>query len=216
MDQEAKRTIELDFDPATRPTLHPFSKLFWPANENADRTFGYMLNRVMDVDLCNLLVKSKGMAVQAGGFVGMWPLRMANSYSRVLTFEAIPHIYRCLELNTASNPHITPYNLALHDHVGTCPIEALPGGCSRKTDASTEVPCISIDSLNLTRLDALFLDVEKGEVAALNGAINTIRKYSPVIMVETHEDCRAEQDKWFLFHGYKARTKSHADRVFTK
>ncbi|OOF69497.1 FkbM family methyltransferase [Rodentibacter caecimuris] len=47
-----------------------------------------------------------------------------------------------------------------------------------------KVPLISIDSLQLNRLDFLKIDVEGMELEALNGGLNTIRRYLPIMSVE--------------------------------
>jgi FkbM family methyltransferase len=53
------------------------------------------------------------------------------------------------------------------------------------------VEIVSIDDLvsrlNLKRLDWIKLDIEGGEIAALEGAIDTMRRFSPKIIVETLE-----------------------------
>ena len=46
------------------------------------------------------------------------------------------------------------------------------------------IPTLLIDDLNLTECDLIMLDVEGYELHALNGAIETIKKYGPVICVE--------------------------------
>ena len=47
-----------------------------------------------------------------------------------------------------------------------------------------KVPMISIDSLALPRVDFMKIDVEGMEVDVLNGALNTIEKYKPIMTVE--------------------------------
>ena len=46
------------------------------------------------------------------------------------------------------------------------------------------VDCITIDSMNLPRLDFIKLDIEGFEIQALKGATESIRKYKPAMWVE--------------------------------
>jgi FkbM family methyltransferase len=50
------------------------------------------------------------------------------------------------------------------------------------------VNLITIDLLNLDKLDFIKLDVEGYEIKIIEGAINTIRKYKPIITLEIYED----------------------------
>src|SRR5690606_19767152 len=69
-------------------------RLWWPSNEN-ENVYKRMLNRVTDVDKAVKYCKSHGVAVQAGGFIGMWPARLARWFVEVYTFEPIPHLCEC-------------------------------------------------------------------------------------------------------------------------
>lgn len=46
------------------------------------------------------------------------------------------------------------------------------------------MPLVSVDSLELDRVDFIKIDVEGMEVDALKGALNTIEKYKPILTVE--------------------------------
>jgi len=46
------------------------------------------------------------------------------------------------------------------------------------------VDCITIDSMNLPRLDFIKLDIEGFEIQAIKGATETIKKYKPILWVE--------------------------------
>ena len=47
-----------------------------------------------------------------------------------------------------------------------------------------KVPLISIDSLELERVDFVKIDVERMEVEVLNGAMKTFKKYKPILLIE--------------------------------
>ena len=193
------------------------SNLYWPANESVDRCFKYMIDRVCDVDYLVKHARTKGVCVQAGGFVGMFPLRLAKFFERVYTFEPIPHIYESLMANTSQVKSIVSECYALSSAAGNLPMELHRSGCSRhNASAPTFFLARTIDSLELPRCDAIYLDVEKHEVAALEGAADTIKKFAPAIMVETHPDQREAQDRLFSKLGYKEIAHVHSDRVFVR
>lgn len=120
-------------------------------------------------------VREKKLAVQAGGHVGAYPVWLSGKFERVLTFEPDPNVYRalqlnCFELQVPTTAHrVTTFPLAL----GHGPRVNQLGGM-----------VIALDTLQLSRLDLLCLDIEGGEHLALCGAINTIERYRPVILVE--------------------------------
>ena len=43
---------------------------------------------------------------------------------------------------------------------------------------------MSIDSLELERVDFVKIDVERMEVEVLNGAMKTLKKYKPILLIE--------------------------------
>jgi FkbM family methyltransferase len=192
------------------------SGLYWPDNESKERCFKYMLDRVCDVDYLVKFTKTKGVVVQAGGFVGMWPIRLARSFERVYTFEPIPQLYNALLFNVQNYRNIRSKNCALSGARDGVELEFHRSGCSRVAEGAPVFPSISIDSLDLPRCDALYLDVEKHELEVLAGAEKTIKNFAPTIMLETHPDCADAQDKWMKEHGYKLVAKVHGDRVFTR
>jgi len=66
----------------------------------------------------------------------------------------------------------------------------------------TTVPQIKIDSLGLSRLDFLKLDVEGMELDALEGANETVHQFRPVILVEWIKSDRAALENFLHRHDY--------------
>ena len=63
------------------------------------------------------------------------------------------------------------------------------GGASKISDIGDETVCtISIDQLGIENLSCIQLDVEGHELPALKGALNTIEKYKPIILIEDNEN----------------------------
>lgn len=190
-------------------------RLWWPSDESEPQ-YKYMLARVTDVDVAISHVRTKGIVVQAGGYIGMWPARLAKTFERVYTFEPVPHLFECLKRNTAHLPLVRPYNAALSDHMGDVEMNYKRGGCSRVVEGGRErVKTLTVDSLALSRCDALILDVERHEMEILDGAQDTILRFHPVIMLETKEDTLPIYMEKLVKLGYERAAKVHADVIWT-
>jgi FkbM family methyltransferase len=199
--------------------LHSKSGLWWPTDCDADAGFTYMIRRVTDIDVALKHCRKTAVAVQAGGNIGLWPLRLAKTFSIVHTFEPVPHIYGALRANTRDVPGVVVHNELLSDISSRIvPFSTRPGGVSRAVsdvaNANSSFAATTIDALNLPCCDAIFLDVEGHEPEALAGAAQTIHKFRPVITVEVWE---ANMDAYLgLFDrlGYDHVAKVHGDFVF--
>ena len=68
-----------------------------------------------------------------------------------------------------------------------------------------EIEIVTIDSLNLDKLDYIKIDVEGYEENIINGSINTINKYKPIIILECYKSFEPliEGDLDFVKNKYK-------------
>lgn len=192
--------------------------MWWADEEGKERDlFVYMMRRVTDVDLAVRLCRTTGICVQAGGFMGMWPRRLAKTFEYVYTFEPVPYLYECLKKNVAHLPQVICTNAMLSSKVGIAHLTVKHGG-KTTPDAlgSLAAASITIDSLDLVRCDAIFLDVERSELAALDGARQTIARWSPVITLEIKEDTAPEYDKYMADLGYNRAATVHGDAIYAK
>lgn len=167
----------------------------------------------------------RDVVVQAGGRLGLWPLYLAEFFDHVHTFEPDPVNFVCMKRNIAE--HWTPahgqihaYNMALggqNEHGWLVDSPESDGMHYLRKDAEPGVsgsPCevTTIDSsLMLPACDALFLDVEGFELAVLRGAIDTIVRFKPLIVVEENALIarygrdRGDVERWLVSQslGYK-------------
>jgi len=192
--------------------------MWWADEEGKERDlFVYMMRRVTDVDLAVKLCRTTGICVQAGGFMGMWPRRLAKTFEYVYTFEPVPYAYECLKKNVAHLPQVICTNAALTNRVGITKFEVKTGGRSTpNAPAGLPVATVTIDSLDLIRCDAIFLDVERSELAALEGAAQTLAKFSPVVTLEIKEDTAADYDRFMADRGYARAALVHGDAIYAK
>lgn len=192
--------------------------LWWPEEEGKERElFVYMLRRVTDVDLAARLCRTTGVCVQAGGFLGMWPRRLAKFFEYVYTFEPVPYLYECLKKNVAHLPQVICMNAMLSNKVGIAHLEVKHGGkTTPNAMGKLAAASVTIDSLDLIRCDAIFLDVERSELAALEGARETIARFSPVITLEFKEDTLPAYDDFMARIGYGREIVVHGDAIYRK
>ena len=162
--------------------------------------------------------------VQAGGHMGFWPIKLAKTFKHVHTFEADPIIHKCLELNvekyigTGHDPKRNVY--VKHKALGDSDKPVLmrrsssAGGTRVKEGGTLQIPQITIDSLNLDLCDAIILDIEAYEPAALRGAAKTIQKFKPVILVEELPRVAVEIAGLLTSWGYRRQVKYGRDGIW--
>lgn len=154
----------------------------WPADTRESQK-DHALNHVRSAELAISLCKQHRTAIQAGGNVGLWPMRMARSFELVLTFEPEPVSRAVLAENVATLTNVSVRAEALGESHGACGISRRSLGSHNVTDGAS-VDIITIDSLGLYDVDLIQLDIEGYELRALRGAVETIRRCRPVIQVE--------------------------------
>ena len=131
------------------------------------------------------LVGEKRVCVQAGGNVGVYPLALAEHFNQVITFEPDEDNFECLHKNVTYDDALVFFG-ALGAEPGWCQVQRIDtDNCgSHKTLPGTVVPVQTIDSLNLDYCDLIWLDIEGAEADAIKGALATIEKFSPIIVLE--------------------------------
>ena len=142
------------------------------------------------------------VCVQAGGHVGLWPLALSDSFAAVYTFEPEAENFANLARNTWGIPHL---------YAARGVLGAIPQGVRLERDIAKSghwrtvpggpIPTYTIDGLGLTALDALVLDVEGDELAALEGAAQTIAQHRPLIWFEALHHT-GQLATWLRAHGY--------------
>jgi len=149
-------------------------------------------------------------AVDGGAHVGSWTLYLANMFKLVYAFEPAPDTYECLKRNTAGRHFgkvialrgalsLTSGHCIVSDdptrvgNTGSRTIKSAPKyNYAQPAGANYEYPhglaqMYTLDSFSFKELDFLKLDVEGEEINALKGAVMTINRCAPTIVVECKE-----------------------------
>jgi FkbM family methyltransferase len=130
-----------------------------------------------------------GTAVDVGAWYGPWTARLLTLADRVVTIEPNPDLARLVR---ASFPAAQVVEAAASDRGGTAHLWLPAGGRGAEGTASLEhtgersrtVQRVTIDSLGLTDVRFIKMDIEGHEAAALRGAERTIRRDSPMLLLE--------------------------------
>ena len=169
-------------------------KLFVAAIARAHRRFEPELGRIV------ASYPGGGSVLDVGAWYGPWTYWLARRARRVLAFEPNPDVAVVLERCVPSN--VTVVRAAASDRAATANLTLPEGGRGTEGRASLEglddstravaVETLRIDDLDLAALDLADLlmmkvDVEGHERAALAGAVATIERHHPLLVVEIEE-----------------------------
>lgn len=179
------------------PTYREKVGLWFPANEPRwQKSYDGLMKYMGDMDFLISLIPPKrrlgGTCVQAGGHIGLWPLKLSKYFGQVVTFEPDPIVYPALARNTSFTPNISVAQAALGAKGGMAQFSYYSGRSAVSTmaeikdegDLHAEVGVVALDDLKIKYLAALVLDVEGYEPQVLEGARKTIARCHPVIMCE--------------------------------
>ncbi len=163
-------------------------------------------------------VPSDRVILDVGASFGYLSLVWGQTVSRsgkVYSFEASPHVYSCLAENVRLNSLgaiVTPFNRLVFEYSGFVVVEDWPStsSISRKTsiesaDEKTRKKSISIDDFvneqALSRVDLIKIDVDGVEYEILRGARESLKRFMPILIVESNDDIRIAELALSL--GYK-------------
>ncbi|MBX3603202.1 MAG: FkbM family methyltransferase [Rubrivivax sp.] len=128
------------------------------------------------------------MAVDVGGHVGLWSYNLAPAFQAVLAFEPVHTMRECFERNvTAENVEVLPIALGAED--GSVSMHTTPHSTGDSWVAGDgPIQMRTLDSFNLSAVDFVKIDCEGYEELVLRGAVETIQRCRPVIIVEQKRD----------------------------
>lgn len=172
--------------------------------------------------------------VHAGTFFGDFLPALSKCCTgaqKIWAFEPNPESHTCaqitIKLNSLTNINLTHAGLGeikssgafqTHNEDGT----PLGGGShfAIENETSLSITIMTIDAQipKDREVGIIQLDVEGFEVQALKGAINTIERCHPIIILEQFPDTDIQSDPWFqtniLERGYTHKETIHGNLVF--
>ena len=165
--------------------------------------------------------------VDVGGNVGKWATHFASKYKHVTVFEPADYHIECFKLNCKqfNNVYLHQYGLSNSASKGKLDVY-IEGhlGSTRILDAEDgDIEMRTMDSLNISNIDVLKIDVEGRELHVLQGAEQTLKRLSPLIVIERcvlnssafGYDKKATHDV-LTSYGYKRIYKLTRDCIYKK
>lgn len=146
--------------------------------------------------IINAYVKSTKRSknfIDIGGHIGTMSIPFSKIYDHVYTFEPVDTNYNFLSENIRINniDNISSFNMAISDSefkIKMVRHDDHNTGCYQMVnDNNGQITCKTLDSFKLNDVDFIKIDVQGGEIKVLKGAMNTIRKYKPFLMIEADE-----------------------------
>ncbi|GIJ21959.1 FkbM family methyltransferase [Micromonospora lutea] len=164
-------------------------------------------------------VPTGGTAVDVGAWYGPWTARLLRRADRVVAVEPTTALAGQLR---AAFPDVEVVEAAVSDHEGTATLYLPEGGAIVGTSSledATQGPAVSVrritlDSLDLTDVRFVKLDIEGHELPALRGAERTVRRDRPVLLIEVEERIQPVEPLLDLLTGWGYRGYVLPDRTW--
>lgn len=164
------------------------AQAWWP-NYDPKPAYNYA-NIQKGLKAIELLVEHSrlNLCIHANAHMGVRTLKIANYFKKTIAFEPDNILHECLEKNVIT-PNVLKFNTTLGDEHKTIYLrrgEAL--GSTRLNIKKTKaaVTQLKIDDLCLDDCSAIVLNGHSRELLALRGAVKTIEKFSPALLVEQY------------------------------
>lgn len=179
------------------------------------------LHRVIDLEV----IEDYRVAIDAGANVGTWTALMSVHFGTVLAFEPNPDTFVALEQNVVGLGNVDARCQAVMDRAGQVRVFAPKEGKTStgyqvEFDDRGDASAMAIDDLKLDHCGLIKVDVEGAELFALRGAMKTMRRCRPVLIVEFAGLSQrfGLSDRMVQGHllnvGYRELFRSGPDRVF--
>lgn len=133
-------------------------------------------------------LKERKSVITAGGNCGMYVRHYAKLFDVVWAFEPSPVNFHCM-VNNSTFTNVVKIQAALGD---VHKMIAMNDGDQNNVGVHTVdpnrvdsfIPMLTIDSFNFPHCSLIQLDVEDYEPFVIKGALDTIKKFRPVVIME--------------------------------
>jgi FkbM family methyltransferase len=162
----------------------------------------------------------RDVVIQAGGNCGIYPKMLSKHFKTVYTFEPDADNFNCLQLN-ATEPNIYAYPWALGEKAGATELcRVITNAGAHYMKGPGDIPVVTIDEMDYAGCNLIALDVEGAELLALKGAVNTIKRFKPAIIIEEkghwvrYGQSTIEVKGWLQNQGYREISRCLRDTIW--
>jgi FkbM family methyltransferase len=136
------------------------------------------------IAMCN----QKRICLDIGANVGLWSCDLVRSFEHVIAFEPVVEFIECFKKNVTSNNY-TMHQIALGRTESVVEMNIVQGNTghshiNQQSIGKGTIPLKTLDSFGLLNVDMIKIDVEGFEGEILAGAIETIKKNKPILVIE--------------------------------
>lgn len=169
------------------------------------------------IDAALPYIKNRKTVIQAGGHLGGWPWKLAQEFKQVVSFEPVPENW-IVANNSTPHENVIILMGVLGNKTGVLAVSDITSKHFSGSQTVTEVgpriptPVYVIDQLPTFMTQgcgAMFLDVEGFELEILKGAVETLKRDKPVLILEEnaqgarHNLNPGDLEKWLKPFGYE-------------
>ena len=161
------------------------------------RSYKYS-NHEPEIQYIDRFCSLDGLSIDIGAHQGAYTYVMSKKSKNCIAFEAHPDFAE--KLKRAVPKNVAVYNIAISDSKGIVSLK-IPNGkvglatinannnstVVKENLVEIDVSASSLDDLIDEKVYFIKIDVEGHELSVLNGAVNILKTYSPVVMVEVEE-----------------------------
>ena len=171
-------------------------------------------------DIIDKYLTKDSICIEGGSHIGTIAVKLSKVCKKVYCFEPVIKTFNLLKYNMENNcsDNYKLFNKGLGESCKTEYINWISDESScgigltnnlysiNKNKIGNKIEVVTIDSLNLDKLDYIKIDVEGYEENIINGGINTIKKCKPIIILECYETFEplVEANIKFVKHKYKS------------
>lgn len=173
-------------------------------------------------------VTNWSLAIDGGAHVGTWAKPLAGQFQQVIAVEPSSDTFEALTANMAqfNCRNVTLVHAALGAEPGRVDVLlegrglAMQNTGARYVQPGDAIPQVTIDSWQVPSLGFLKLDVEGSELAALQGAIQTLKRCRPIVLFEVkglgrrYGEAKDAPQTFLKRLGYRELAVAGCDRIY--
>jgi FkbM family methyltransferase len=133
-------------------------------------------------------IKQWRVAVDVGAHVGLWSMQMTKRFENVFAFEPVNAFRECFYKNAwMRGVKLFPYALGAAPGRVAMKTPPLEGGLDTggtHVCGDGDIEMRTLDSFNLQHVDFVKIDCEGYELQVVEGAVETLKRWKPCVIVE--------------------------------